>query len=197
MPVLIMKKGNIGRHNSEKKAAMEMSMGTIVTIVLLMSVLVLGLVLVRSIFRVGINVVDATDDQLKDQMKELFDAQTKVVVYPGTDEIKMKRGETSGIAIGVRNKLTGAEATTAKFTYEVVVNDRDLKKNCGITETEVEDWIRGGSGTSDLPSGSDTEVQKVLFDIPESAPLCSFKMNANVKINGQNYDSENFFITIK
>jgi len=33
-----------------KRAAMEMSVGTIVTIVLLMTVLILGLVLVRSIF---------------------------------------------------------------------------------------------------------------------------------------------------
>ena len=34
----------------DKKAAMEMSVGTIVTIVLLMTVLILGLVLVRTIF---------------------------------------------------------------------------------------------------------------------------------------------------
>ena len=185
------------KKKAQVKGAMEMSMGTIVTIVLLMSVLVLGLVLVRSIFKVGTNVVDATDDQLKDRMKELFDDQTKVVIYPDTDQIKMKRGDTTGIAIGVRNKITGTDSTTGKFTYEVVVNDQDVKRNCGITETEVEKWIRGRTGTSDLPQGSDTEVQKVLFDIPESAPLCSLKLNVNVKVNGANYDSENFFLTIK
>lgn len=41
-----------------KKAAMEMSMGTIVTIVLLMSVLILGLVFVKNIMCSGIILTD-------------------------------------------------------------------------------------------------------------------------------------------
>ena len=38
-----------------KRGAMEMSVGTIVTIVLLMSVLVLGIFLVQKIFKTGMN----------------------------------------------------------------------------------------------------------------------------------------------
>ena len=47
-----------------KKAAMEMSVGNIVTIVLLMTVLVLGIILVQRIFTSGVGVVDLTDEQL-------------------------------------------------------------------------------------------------------------------------------------
>jgi len=183
-----------------KKAAMEMSMGTIVTIVLLMSVLVLGLILIRSIFSSGINVVDATNDQLKDQVNKLFSAEKRLVVYPGTNEIKMKRGETSAIAIAVKNRIEGVTASQ-KFNYELLVDDSDVRRNCGITDREIHAWIRGrtGSGIS-LPPGDETTVEKILFDIPESAPLCSVKMRVTVDLVGStatSYAQENFFLTIK
>ena len=51
-----------------KKAAMEMSVGTIVTIVLLMSVLILGIFLVQNIFKSAKGAVDLTDKQLKNEI---------------------------------------------------------------------------------------------------------------------------------
>ena len=52
-----------------KKAAMEMSVGTIVTIVLLMSVLVLGLVLITNIFSGATSSVKTIDDKVKSEIK--------------------------------------------------------------------------------------------------------------------------------
>ena len=51
--------------SKNKHAAMEMSVGTIVTIVLLMAVLVLGLVLVRTIFKNSTESIDSIDEQVK------------------------------------------------------------------------------------------------------------------------------------
>ena len=55
-----------------KQAAMEMSVGTIVTIVLLMTVLVLGLVLVRTIFTGAIKNIDNVDKAVENQISKLF-----------------------------------------------------------------------------------------------------------------------------
>ena len=56
----------------QKKAAMEMSVGTIVTIVLLMSVLILGIFLIKNIFSSAKNAIDLTDEQLNAEINELF-----------------------------------------------------------------------------------------------------------------------------
>jgi len=57
--------------SKNKKGAMEMSVGTIVTIVLLMSVLVLGVFLVQKIFQSSTNVVDQVDQQVQNQINQL------------------------------------------------------------------------------------------------------------------------------
>jgi len=78
-----------------KKAAMEMSVGTIVTIVLLMSVLVLGLFLVQKIFNLGTGAVDAIDSQVQNEITKIFTEEGKsVAIYPSSGEI-IKEGQRS------------------------------------------------------------------------------------------------------
>ena len=63
------------------KGAMEMSVGTIVTIVLLMSVLVLGLYFVQKIFASGSNAIDSVDSQVQSEINRLFsNGETKLAV---------------------------------------------------------------------------------------------------------------------
>ncbi len=66
-----------------RKGAMEMSMGTVVTIVLLMSVLVLGIFLVQKIFKVGTSAIDGIDAKIQGEINEMFaDEGEKVIIYP-------------------------------------------------------------------------------------------------------------------
>lgn len=77
-----------------RKAAMEMSVGTIVTIVLLVSVLILGIFLVQRIFKTATSVVDLTDQQLTEEVNKLFsNPNQKIVVYPSTREVIIKQTE--------------------------------------------------------------------------------------------------------
>lgn len=175
---------------------MQMSVGTIVTIVLLMAVLVLGIVLTQDIFKGAKSAVDLTEDQLIGEINKLFSEEKKLVIYPGTTEIEMERDKTWGIGIGVRNRLSGTP-TAQNFNYNVSVDDPDIRDNCGINIHEVETWIRGKSGQGiPLPPGNEVQVEKVLFDIPENAPLCSIKIRVDIKIEGSTYDQDSFFLTI-
>ena len=54
-----------------KKAAMEMSVGTIVTIVLLMTVLILGLVMIRTIFKGSIENINSVDQSVKNEINKI------------------------------------------------------------------------------------------------------------------------------
>ena len=55
-----------------KRAAMEMSVGTMVTIVLLMIVLVLGIFFIQRIFRTGTTAIDGIDAKIQNEIDNLF-----------------------------------------------------------------------------------------------------------------------------
>jgi hypothetical protein len=181
---------------SNKKAAMEMSVGTIVTIILLMSVLVLGVVLITNIFSGAKDVVDMGNEQLKAEMDKLFSKEDKISIYPQTRHKEIKQGEINGVGLGIRNKLSGASGET-RFSYQVVVSDPDLEKKCGVRVTEAENWITTGRQEKSIaiPSG-DFSSQKILFDIPVGAPLCTIRYRVNVDAGTQSYATDYFDITI-
>ncbi len=178
-----------------KKAAMEMSVGTIVTIVLLVSVLILGIFLVQKIFKSATSVVDLTDQQLTEEVNKLFSSSdNKVVIYPNTREIIVKQSERGGIGIGIKNLLEGVSGTQ-KFSYEVVL---EAKNQCVESEEQIMNWIQSGrSGTGlTIPVG-DLASRKVLIQVPVGSSLCTARFGVNIFTeDGQAYANDFFDVTV-
>jgi hypothetical protein len=172
-----------------KTAAMEMSVGIIVTIVLLMTVLILGLVLVRTIFSSSIENINSIDQAVKGEINKLFaeDDSRKVVVYPPTRLITIKKGNQDYLGFGFSIRNVDVEEGT--FQYRVSVNDPDLRNKCNINAEEAESWIKvGSSGSITLrPGSSMDEPEFVRFLIPESAPPCLIRYSIDVKKDGEQY----------
>jgi len=172
-----------------KKAQMQMSVGTIVTIVLLMTVLILGLVLVRTIFKGATGSVNNINQAVKNQINKLFaeDSSRKIVIYPSTRIFTIKKGNKDylGFAFSIRN----IETTEGKFTYSVFVNDPNIRKKCNINIQEAESWIKAGkSGSVSIPPGDVMiDPEFVRFLIPDSAPPCLIRYGINVKKDNQQY----------
>lgn len=176
-----------------KKAAMEMSVGTIVTIVLLVSVLILGIVLVRNIFTSAKGAVDLTDQQLRNEINKLFSEEDKLIIYPQTKIVEIKQDEIDGIGIGIKNLEKGA-AGADTFSYEVVASDVG---DCGVSKEEAEGWIVTGKSDEDIPIASgDLVTDKILFRIPLGAPLCLAKYRINVNIGGKSYATDSFHVEV-
>lgn len=181
-----------------KKAAVELSIGTIVIIVLAMSMLILGIMLVRNIFTSGIDIVRMTDQELKDQVSRMFGEDKKFVMYPSSRQVEIKIGETGGFGFGIKNLITGTQAQDVRFSYQVVVSDDDLRRKCGRTEQEVERWIVTGRSESNinLPPGEIT-AGKVLIDVPEGTVPCTFRLRVNAQQNNQPYATDIMDIIIR
>jgi len=183
-----------------KSGAIELSIGTIVIIVLAMSMLILGLVLVKNIFTGATDVTDMTIDQLRNQVSRMFGENKELVMYPDTMHIDVKGGELSGFGFGVKNTLEGSQAGT-EFRYEVIVADDYLQNKCGVSEREAEDWINlggtGGSGSLSIASGK-FEAVKVTFEVPDGSKLCTFRYKVKVyKDNNEIYDEDIMDVTIR
>jgi hypothetical protein len=177
-----------------KKAAMEMSVGTLVTIVLLMAVLILGIFLVQKIFSGGTDAIESINTQVTNQINQIFsDQETKLAVAPSSRAITLKRGDTpKGFAFSVRNQ----DVNDAQFSY--VVNADDISKCGSLTKTEADSYLLGGTGSFPLGRGNSLDLPRLVrFTIPDGAPPCTIIYNLVVNEGSSAYSSAQIFVTLK
>jgi len=177
-----------------KKAAMEMSVGTMVTIVLLVIVLVLGIFFIQKIFATGTNAIDSIDNQVQSEIQKLFAREGgRIAVYPTSMKVVLKKGEDpSGFAFSVKNK---GEAASFTFTIEAL----DVS-NCGgsFTKEEANSYLIGKEGSFNIGRDASLDLPElVLLDIPETAPACTVSYRIDVLRNGEQYTGATVFVTIK
>jgi len=172
---------------SSKKAAIEMSVGTIVTIVLLMTTLILGLVMVRTIFTGSIENINSIDQAVKSEINKLFaeDDARKIVVYPPTRQIIVKQGDEGGFGFSIRNTNQGDSGTTS-FSYAVSFTE----SSCGMTAEQAESLIVLGKSGSNLQIASGNSLDSpilVKFSVSDTVPLCSVRYGINIQNGGEVY----------
>jgi len=179
-----------------KRAAMEMSVGTMVTIVLLMIVLVLGIFFIQKIFGAGTNAIDQIDTEMQNQIQKLFgaDDDKQVAMYPTSQRITINQGDRDkGFGFFVRN----LDSTTSSFTFDIMATDTSACP-ASLTEEIATGYLLGESGEINGLASGDTYQRLVTFIIPETAPLCTINYDLVVKRdNGNNYGGLNFALTIK
>jgi len=165
-----------------KKAAMELSMSTIVVLVLAMSMLILGLVLVKTIFTGAKYNVDTVNTKVQNEINKLFVEDEKMVVYLSNYELEIKQGEDWGVAFALKNLIEGV-ATSSRFDYTIRLDSpNEVKDNCGgLSEQQALSWIKAGkSGSITLnPGKSDTKI--IRMSLPEVAPLCIVRYTIDVE----------------
>ena len=183
-----------------KSGAMEMSIGTIVVIVLSMTMLIGGIVLVTNILGGATNLVDLNNEQISSEIAKLYGDDKKLVIYPSVDIFEVKIKESTAFAIRIKNTLGGAEATQAVFSYEI---KPDNFEDCGLTEAQILGWMKGSTGDGIRILPGEEDVEKVLLEVPEGSPLCSFKVRVTAYQKSgpdseeQPYAIEQMFIKIK
>lgn len=182
----------ISRKN--KRAAVEMSVGTIVTIVLLMTVLILGLVLVRTIFTSSVENINSIDQAVKTEINKLFseDDSRKIVVYPPTREITIRKGEQGGFGFSIRN----TESIDQEFRYIVSYSGDN---SCNIASSlPIKLIILGDQGNQiNIKSGETLENPVLVkFDVSDS-PVCEIRYNLDVYDQNNELYSSTISIDVK
>lgn len=160
-----------------KKGAFELSMTTVVVIVLAMVMLVLGLTLVRKIMTMGTGIIDITDAGVRSKLN-------KVLGEEGRD-----------ITIGLPDKTATSSPGGGLFNAPLVVNTEamdvepaDLRYKVEVTEIgdcgkeKAEDYFK-------IPVDEDLEFDEweagvayasIQMQVPKGAKLCSQKVSVLV-----------------
>ena len=170
-----------------KKGAIELSMTTVVVIVLAMTMLILGLILIRNIFQGATSNVKSINDKVREQRNSLFleNNDQKIVVYLPDGLASVKQGDTFAVEFAVRN----IDAVARKFDYTVTA---EAGGNCPAS-TNPQNWIiLGQKGTKDVQSG-DVINEKIRLQPALSTPLCT----ARFKISVKDYADESFDVKIE
>jgi len=175
-----------------KKAAMELSMSTIVILVLAMSMLILGLVLIKAIFSGAKYNVDQMNQKVEDEIGKLFVEDKRIVVFLADNKADINQGENWGVAFGIKNQVRDVQEGT-KFKYEVSMSEN----SCKIKEKEAMSWIKlGKEGDITLAPGQE-KSWLIRFEVPETAPLCMVRYNIEIKAGSEFYTSESFDINVE
>lgn len=180
-----------------KKGAMELSISTVVVIVLAMSMLILGLILVRSIFTGAKYNIEKMNEKVEGEINKLFVEDKRAVLYLPNRLAEIKQGDSYGIAFGIQNTIA-----TQTFKWEVEVDDSRIKDKCGVTELQAENWITtGGDGSVGIASGQ-KEHDLIRFNIPEgvvsdvSTCIVRYKLTISQE-DGTPYKTESFDVDVK
>ncbi|MFH1358450.1 MAG: hypothetical protein ABIH37_01015 [archaeon] len=190
------------RKIKSKKAALELSIGTIVILVIAMSMLILGLILVRTIFTGAKYNVETMNKKVEAEINKLFVEDQKAVVYLPNREATIKQGDTFGVGFAIQNGGKSGE-----FTWETIVvdDDRDIMDKCGVRAKDAEDWITtGGSNSRGVPIASgDTYYSVIRYNIAKeevndvSTCVVRFQLNIERKDTREPYTAVDFDVVVK
>ena len=174
-----------------KRAAVELSVSTIVIIVLAMSMLILGLVLVRSIFSVATESVGEIDGKLKDEIIKLFGEEEKdVIVKLGSDKTaRIKQGTNNfAVAIGAQTK-DGSKTNRERLKYKLTLDKYgDCLKQLGQKATEGLFTTKLNVQNSFDDYADSHAFARVQLSIPEGTKVCTQKVFIDVTDTSTNTD---------
>lgn len=171
------------KHKKQKKGAFELSMTTVVIIVLAMVLLILGLTLIRRIMGTGFNVIDITDKKTMDAINKFLTVgeQEELQFYLPANTAEIPQGETFGIAF----RFSPEE--TAAYSYKTEVSEvSGLTCPKTITPAKAEAQIvLGKSGKLGTINSGDNKLGLIKINMPKTYPLgCEIRYLVTVSGGG-------------
>jgi len=176
-----------------KKGAFELSITTMIVIVLAIVMLIMGLILIKNIFFGATESVDSLNEKVKTEIDRIFTEENKkVVVYLGELKIAaVKAGDSFGIAIGAKT-LTGTQVKTPSDLQYKMSLDESARENClsvigkeqttNLFKQKLEEWIN----LEEYQADNAKSIIQVA--VPEGTTLCTQKVLITVRDKTQNPD---------
>jgi hypothetical protein len=148
---------------------MELSVSTIVIIVLAVTMLIMGMLLVRSIMCAGMGLTKNIEDKMQSELLNLFgdrDFGVRCMGASGQDRPNLADGMTQEIFCVIRED----RATP------YILNIKEIKPISGESEDSVSSWIIDDSGWSGTV-GVGNQIERVaILDVPRGVSKTTLRI---------------------
>jgi len=171
---------------TNKKAALELTMGTVVIVVLSVSMLILGMILIRNIMCAGMQISEDISSGVKNEVKNLFGADKFGVKCMG------EGGQDIKIGTGGRRKVICIIKTEEQTTFQLIATKVESLK--GASTDTVQKWILSKEWSGSVSPGADKEADVLLLDIPRDAPTSTLRIT--IQANSGTGSSDTIISTI-
>ena len=185
-------------NRSNKKAAIELSVTTVIIIVIGVSLLILGMFLVRNIMCGAIGLTGTSLDKAKDELNRLFGSAGGEVVCLGSvgEAVKMSPGQQNYVYCSVK-----ATAQNAKYQIAVDRNQIQYKPDDNsAAPPATSGWIldSGWGGTSGIviPPGDDEPKTILVINVPTDSPDMTIIVPYSASRNGQVIKSNKLYFKV-
>jgi len=153
---------------ANKKAALELTMGTVVIVVLSVSMLILGIILIRNIMCAGMQISEDISSGVKNEVKNLFGADKFGVKCMG------EGGQDVKLGTGGRRKIICIIKTEEQTNYQLIATKVESLR--GASTDSVQKWILSKEWSGSVSPGADKEADVLLLDIPSNAPSSTLRI---------------------
>jgi hypothetical protein len=159
-----------------KKAAIELSMTTIVVVVLSLTMLIMGFVLVRSIMCGAISMTEDINAKSTSQINSLFESTSGEVTCIGAgDPATLVAGREGNFII-----CSVKADNEADYKFHISVNEGFST----IPKKDILSWLPSTTDVTRRFSPNDREAKKIYsFNIPKTASVGEIGLDIEVSIN--------------
>lgn len=161
-------------------------MGTVVIVVLSVSMLILGMILIRNIMCAGMQISEDISSGVKNEVKNLFGADKFGVKCMG------EGGQDIKIGTGGRRKVICIIKTEEQTTFQLIATKVESLK--GASTDTVQKWILSKEWSGSVSPGADKEADVLLLDIPRDAPTSTLRIT--IQANSGTGSSDTIISTI-
>ncbi len=168
------------KRGMSKQGAFEMSMSTIIIIVLSVSFLILGLVLIRNISSVATKSINTIDDKLSSELQKIFTDETKnLVIYSGTDRLVKVRAGTSnfGVLIASQSLANIRIDNASQIQYKIELVEDSSSRSCIRVLTKTRTMALFNDRFNVWLDSYDADgpiSRKIIYiHIPSDTPICT------------------------
>ena len=174
-----------------RKAAVELSVSTIVVIVLAMTMLILGIVLVRSIMCGAIGLTGEVNKNVRSEINKLFESTAGEVVCLGSGDKPV-----SLIPGGDPDIIYCAIKAPASAKYKIRVVPETLKGS--ISKDKIKNWVDGAQSWEGTVAPGDDLPKKVLrLNVPDNAAEENVRMQLDISKDGEPLSTQDLDFTVK
>ena len=158
-----------------KRAAIELSMTTIIVVVLSLTLLIMGFVFVRSIMCGAIGVTDDIGAKVDKEVERLFATSGGELNCIGADEVVPMTPGLNTIHCVIQSSQGG--------TYRIEVESIESLSGIPVT-VDLESWIVRPGDVYEVSPGDETRYKPIRINIPENAPEGTFTVKLDATKNG-------------